>query len=53
MDGPTYSRWLAAQEWIDDIEREARVSYWLCRMVFEERVQRFLADVAGEDDDEN
>lgn len=53
MDGQTYSRWLAAQDWIDAAEREARLTYWQKRLEFERRVQRFLKDVAegGRDDD--
>ena len=45
-------RWIAAQGWIDALEREARVAYWNTRIEFERRVKLFLDAVAGEDDDE-
>ena len=48
----SYSRWLAAQDWIDAAERDARVAYWCCAMEFERRVRAFLAAVRGEDNDE-
>ena len=40
-----YSRWLAAQEWIDALEREARVAYWCGKMDLHASLVRLYNDV--------
>lgn len=47
-----YSRWLAAQEWLDDVERDARARYWASRLREQDRMMRMWEAITEGDNDD-